>query len=212
MGALSLSGVAAAALDGGPLAHVTATYYGLFVLGCLAAALAFRTSGIWPVLRERIPWGMAAGALAVCICAFCHGRDIGQVTQLFPFLDYAVGLAAMCLLVRAAIPENASEGARPAMPNRVAGVLGTRPLAALGTFAYSLYLVHAPLLQVVYVYVVRPMGRGAVGSLAALIGIGTPLIVGAAYLFYLIFERPFVGQSVRRAAAADTSAIAPDAV
>ena len=70
--------------------------------------------------------------------------------------------------------------------------LSGRFLPFIGTFAYSIYLIHAPLLQVVWQYFLHPLHLSNLWTFAILIGIGCPAIVGCAYLFYLICERPFV--------------------
>ena len=62
----------------------------------------------------------------------------------------------------------------------------------VGTFAYSMYLIHAPLLQVLWQTLFVPLHARPLMLLAAYWLVGTPLIVGCAYLFFLAFERPFL--------------------
>jgi peptidoglycan/LPS O-acetylase OafA/YrhL len=65
-------------------------------------------------------------------------------------------------------------------------------LAFLGTFAYSVYLIHAPLLQLVWQTLIAPVALTPGAAFSALVFIGVPLAVGAAYVFFLVCERPFV--------------------
>lgn len=70
--------------------------------------------------------------------------------------------------------------------------LGWRPLLTLGAFSYSLYLVHHPILQIIYVY--RPAGiEGPTERFMYLLTVGLPIILVVCYAFFWIFERPFMG-------------------
>jgi peptidoglycan/LPS O-acetylase OafA/YrhL len=71
-------------------------------------------------------------------------------------------------------------------------LLASRPLAGLGRFSYSTYLVHAPVLLVVAVLLVRPLGWSPVPSFMLLVGTGLLLALGMAYGFFLVFEKPFL--------------------
>jgi peptidoglycan/LPS O-acetylase OafA/YrhL len=70
-------------------------------------------------------------------------------------------------------------------------VLDSRPLRGLGSFSYSLYLTHAPIVIAVYYGVVR--GRVAPGTPTFLVltAVLVPLTVCFARLFAAVFEFPF---------------------
>ena len=55
-----------------------------------------------------------------------------------------------------------------------------------------MYLIHAPLLQVLWQGPFAPLQMQPLAMLAALTLLGTPLILGAAYVFFLVCERPFL--------------------
>ena len=75
-------------------------------------------------------------------------------------------------------------------------LLGARPLAALGSFSYSLYLMHHPVLQAVYA--LRPPALDGQGpTLAWLVLLGLPAIAVVAWLFSRVFERPFLRRPAR---------------
>ena len=68
--------------------------------------------------------------------------------------------------------------------------------ANLGKWSYSLYLIHCPLLAIVYLMVSR-MTISPAQQLAAMMLIGVPASLAAAYGFFLVFERPFLSSSIR---------------
>ncbi len=73
----------------------------------------------------------------------------------------------------------------------LSAALGCRPLAFLGTFAYSIYLVHAPVLQVAWQYLV-PADAGDAFQFVVLLGPGVVVALGCSYAFFWIAERPFL--------------------
>ena len=80
---------------------------------------------------------------------------------------------------------------------------------AVGTFGYSLYLVHAPLLQVVSQYVLGPLHLPAFTGFVLLATAGPGVIVLFAYVFFQVCERPFMTrpQPQRALAVAAASAV-----
>jgi peptidoglycan/LPS O-acetylase OafA/YrhL len=155
--------------------EVTYHFVGLFAVGMLGATLAFS--------ETRVPWqALAAGLwLAVAgLMAFGWTRHITSPRG--AFCDTVVGLAAMTLVVAAARRPN----------GWLHQALAARPLARIGLFSYSLYLVHAPLVHLVWQYALRPLHLGPRATFSLLVAAGGPAIVGAAWLFFLVLERPFL--------------------
>jgi peptidoglycan/LPS O-acetylase OafA/YrhL len=70
--------------------------------------------------------------------------------------------------------------------------LGSAPAVALGAFSYSLYLMHAPVLDLVHKYVIAPSGTTGVGAFALELAVALPAILVACYAFHRVFERPFL--------------------
>jgi peptidoglycan/LPS O-acetylase OafA/YrhL len=157
-------------------------YVALFALGMLGAALAFAPGHRYAALRRFVPWAMLAFVLlaAVAICCALIGEQYFQVWQIGG-LDLLVGLATLALLVAAGLPGR----------NPINAVLGWGPLAFVGTFSYSLYLIHMPLVQIVQQYALDPLHLDDLTTLGLLL-LCVPLIVGVAYLFSLVCERPFL--------------------
>jgi peptidoglycan/LPS O-acetylase OafA/YrhL len=117
----------------------------------------------------------------------------------FPLLDMPVAFAAFCALVAAAAPGRGF----------LREALSVKPLVFVGTFSYSLYLIHAPLLQVLWQYVCEPLGMSPEQRFVLLMTLGLALILGASYLFFLMFEAPFMVSSKARAEARRAAAPVP---
>jgi peptidoglycan/LPS O-acetylase OafA/YrhL len=145
----------------------------LFVVGMAAAHLAYRP----PLRGRRVElWvgtiGWLGLTLGVCAVAFAPDHAASDV----PF-----GIALACLCALGTVGGG----------GRLIRLLGARPIATLGSFSYSLYLVHHPVEQIVFA--LRPPGVDAEGPLLAWLGlVGLPLMIAAGWLFSLAFERPVV--------------------
>ena len=153
----------------------TPQFFALFVLGMLATALGRSANA-----RRYASW---AGLLLCCLlflaCAVFGSRVI--VAQYF-WVDLVVGMAAALAFI-------AMLGGRLGAMRRV---LAAAPLVTVGRFAFSLYLIHAPVLAIVHDYLVQPLGWSGVPAFLGLLLIGTPLAFAVSYLFFLVFERPFL--------------------
>ncbi len=162
-------------------ADLSAHYLGLFALGMLGAGIAFSPERIGRHV-DRWPWGWLAGGLAL-VAAGCLLASHGKTRPLSPVLtDYVVGLASSAVLVAMSLGR----------ARWLTAGLAARPLVFVGTFAYSLYLIHAPLIQVLWQYPFAPLQPTPGRMFLALALAGMPLIVGCAYLFFLVCERPFL--------------------
>lgn len=161
-------------------------FLGLFTFGMLAAAIVGRGTPMARTLWEWDRWHAVAAFLAGGIVAVCAVGGRITVFAHLPWMDLAVGAATACAILASC----RSEG-------RLRRVLGWRPLVAVGGFSYSLYLIHAPLLQVLWQYELRPFGLDESQTFILLALVGLPLLVGASYLFFLAFERPFLSRAHR---------------
>lgn len=171
---------------------VVPQYVALFAFGMCAATIVASPQSRVMWLRESIRWEFIAIAalVAVCVILALFGK---HGDSMYVYADYPIGLGVAAVLVMC--------GRGTTSPLRA--MLSFRPLCKIGAFSYSLYLIHAPLLQLIWQYVLHPLHTQDVTSYALLLVVGTPLIVGAAYVFHLLFERPFLrtGRQVARATA-----------
>ncbi|TMA81996.1 MAG: hypothetical protein E6J72_03905 [Deltaproteobacteria bacterium] len=74
---------------------------------------------------------------------------------------------------------------------RLSSALASRASASLGRMGYSIYLVHAPLAQLVYQYLVAPISWPAACRPMIMVTLGALVTVLVAYPFYRLVERPF---------------------
>ncbi len=153
-------------------------YFGLFALGMLAAHLAFSSEQLFGMHPRKGPWyELATGFLALNIWLT---PQTGTFT-LLP-VDLSLGAATAFLLV----------GLSRRTGSWFKSLLSWDPLVYVGQFSYSIYLIHAPLLQVIELYLIRPLGLTPAGASLFYAFVGTPLVVALAYGFYLLGERPFM--------------------
>jgi peptidoglycan/LPS O-acetylase OafA/YrhL len=159
----------------GKLLRLTPQFALLFGLGIVAAGVV-RVSH-----RKRPPLAWLALIAAVPVIVAIVARGSGwTLTHLF-WVDVALG-PAIALLVAAIATGR---------PHRMVSVLDSRPLRSLGSFSYSLYLVHAPIVVAWYILVIQPwLGHGTGAFLMAL-ATGVPLAIIISRVFAAFFELPF---------------------
>jgi peptidoglycan/LPS O-acetylase OafA/YrhL len=163
---------------------------GLFGMGVVAASCTTRIESL-----RRVPWGvlaLAALAIGVVLTApFVDGTT--QDGALWP-ADLAIGAAVALFFVAA----SANDRILPAR------FLALRPVVVLGSFSYSLYLIHAPLVDLTGACLAH-WHAGAAAAIVAY-GILIPAVVALAYGFYRVFERPFMSKALRAALDVETHA------
>ena len=162
-----------------PLDSLTVWYLPLFLMGVCAAVVAL-SDDLRSQKARRVPWGWLFVVGSIAIVAFGYAAGFARIFRHFWLVDQVVGAVAACGLVSIV-----------SQPGRLARWLQAYPLKNLGTIAFSLYLVHAPLLQLIDQYVLFPFDLSPLIRFAALASGGYLLILGFAALFYLIAERPF---------------------
>jgi peptidoglycan/LPS O-acetylase OafA/YrhL len=141
-------------------------YLEIFAAGMLAASLTVQGRKVLPV------W--ALGCIAIGGLALVRlGSGNGLVH------DLATSAAAFCILLLA-IDANGA----------VSRFLSATWLVRIGIFSYSLYLVHAPFVHLFW-FALRPLQLSPDVTFAILI-LCTPLVIGLAYGFHRLFERPFM--------------------
>jgi peptidoglycan/LPS O-acetylase OafA/YrhL len=163
-------------------------FLGLFALGALATHVALSNEERYARARERLPWAWLCAAALVPVVALSAYWGVHRSTENFPVLDLFVGVATCCALV---LSTRSSDGL-------VARALSFAPLAFVGVFSYSLYLVHAPILQIIWQYGLRGGSLSLSQMFGVLMTLGLGLVLAGAYGFHRVFEEPFMrpaGQS-----------------
>ena len=172
------------------------TFLPLFGLGIWAASLATKNQkASWE--RHIVHWaptGMIVMLLVVIAFAplgmteFTVKEALMRMVSWGPFCFF---------LVLAATKEN-----------KLTRFVSWRPLVWVGTFSYSLYLIHEPLL---YLAAALILPRHWPISLVLLFQIVVlpSILVGCGYLFFLAAEKPFLRRPVKKAIEAEQHGLAP---
>ncbi|HEX4794667.1 MAG TPA: acyltransferase [Humisphaera sp.] len=159
---------------------VSAHYIGLFALGMLAAEISTSSREPYRNLRTWMPMPLVL-VLATIACVVASRIPLRH-EDLTPFNDLFVGIWS-AILVMTAIT-------RPkGIVHRVAA---TRWLVFAGTFSYSIYLLHMPLLQAIWQYGMPSSHRTGLATLAIMTAVAIPITLLICYLFFLAFEKPFL--------------------
>lgn len=160
-------------------------FVALFAIGMLAAQIAFGTESRWARWGAWHGWGWLA--LGLWGAVFWLNAATHELLFVVSYVvDFFVGIASLCLLVAAARPR----------PSPVLRLLAAGPLVFVGGFSYSLYLIHMPVLEVLYRYAVAAH-ESKVEQFALLAVPGVASIVAAAHGFYWVCERPFLSTRAR---------------
>jgi peptidoglycan/LPS O-acetylase OafA/YrhL len=164
-------------------------YIGLFAMGMYAAEWKTRHAD-----SSRRHWLIISSVAFALSALFLIVVD-NWMPNLMWALDVIIGAAtALALAYYATMPSDAPTG--PIMK-----VLQWQPLVVVGTFSYSFYLIHAPLLNVAVTLLLKYNASPITGSIAlptALAG-----IIGVARLFYKYIELPAMSKRLQSAQAAE---------
>jgi peptidoglycan/LPS O-acetylase OafA/YrhL len=151
--------------------------FAVLFAGGLAAAGILRAR---PSAR-RLPWAWLSGAALLPVLVLIVVRGSTWAVTNFFWVDLALA-PSVCLLL-------AALGTRRPAP--LVWLLDTAPVRRLGTFSYSLYLIHAPIVVAVAQKVVAPLVTSPLARFALTLLIAVPLSIVSARAFAALFEIPF---------------------
>jgi peptidoglycan/LPS O-acetylase OafA/YrhL len=187
------------AVDDTRLERACPHYLGLFVLGMFAADVTYGPRGRNTAIRDRFPWGWLAGAAVVCLAALIASWGIDLSKERYFLLDLPAAAIALSGLVLSSRSEKET----------LHRLFVWRPLAFVGMISYSLYLIHAPLLQIGYKFVLYPLGASPTVQFVFFMSAGLVFVLGASYLFFRVFERPFITAPNQRGEPRREAAVMP---
>lgn len=176
-------------------AGISCHYVGLFVMGMLAAEIGLANKGIARTVRQRMPWLWML--IAATLAALLASRIKLRHENLTPFNDLFIGIWSAILLIALTVCERSVLRRFTSLP----------AVAFLGTFGYSLYLIHLPLLQMFWQFGLAPLNLKPGFVLIVMFLVCTPLATASAYLFFLAFERPFLTRHRTREVRAEAAAV-----
>lgn len=169
-------------------------YYVVFAIaagGCLVVRNGYR----W---AKRAPWNVLAASAFGAVIVLCVLNTYQWSLENYPWLDILLGFAVVAALISMGM------GRAP----RMVAAFAWTPLARLGAYSYSMYLVHAVLLQVVWAYGIQPLALSRGWQLAVGWLVVVPILIAASWVFSLFAERPFVRREVRKRATAKIASAA----
>jgi len=148
-------------------------YYPLFCMGLLTADIAFNTiEPKWRALRAfNSKWWAIVIVPAGLVSAISARQMVSEYTE-------CVVLASLFVLVTGA----GASSLRKILTAPIMNWIGVR--------AYCIYLIHAPLIQVVWILLIRHLPLAPVYQLIALTVVATPFILLCASGFYRLVDMP----------------------
>ena len=173
---------------------LSAPYYLLFALGMLAATVVY--SPRFAEWRPKLPWSTLCAASFAGFCWISVTLGFSALIGMMDKADLMFAPFGFLLLVAAS---------RMGKLNRA---LSWKPLTLLGGFSYSLYLIHEPVLKVLFGSFVerRVDGLGGAAALWITLIAAGPLVVAACRVFYHFFEAPLLRKPSKAASAEPAAA------
>lgn len=173
-------------------------FIGLFALGMGAAVVAFSQEAAYKKIADSPFWTRLSAGAALAFVALAALRSDWlmrnlSIHELLIGTTTAAFLLAAARLPAASVP-SAGAGSGRSFAALLVQLLELRPIVALGTFSYSLYLIHAPFLALVYAAVML-LHLHAAACFLVCESLALPVCIGCAYAFHLVFERPFMSRS-----------------
>lgn len=165
---------------------LTIHYIGLFCMGMLGTTIAFSSAGTskW----RRFPWGLSIIGLGFALIFLNSDKLNSVITSEYASLmikDNLMGLWSMCILMYATKADNV-----------IYRVLNSRPMSWIGTFSYSIYLIHPIILQLVWLTLPSSLKTSPTLFFFSLIFVSVPAVILCSYGFFLLCERPFLRKKV----------------
>lgn len=162
------------------LGHTCPWYVFLFGIGVCTGKLTSRWDGETKRLSVVVLALISSVLLLGLLFIFPMKHAEADLARAFPVIDPAMGLlTAACLALWHHKPPK---------------LLTLRPVVFCGTIAYSIYLIHFPVLEMLAKKVIKPFLPAASQELQtlALLGLGLPLVIAAAWVAWRLFEKPFL--------------------
>jgi peptidoglycan/LPS O-acetylase OafA/YrhL len=148
----------------------------LFALGIVAAGVVAKRTQ-W----QRAPWPWLALIAGVPVVVLILWQGPEWTVSHYFWVDLAAGPAISLLLIAVSFNR----------PEPLVRWLGTHPMCKLGSFSYSLYLTHAPVVTVIYHFGVAPHVPSGLPAFLATLAVAIPVTLAIAHMFASIFELPF---------------------
>jgi peptidoglycan/LPS O-acetylase OafA/YrhL len=184
----TILGFAPHLVPGHILDYLKPWYFTMFTFGMAGAILGLSPQEKLISFKKQMPWGKIILALGTILAVIGIPKTREWLYTHEVITDPLVGFITACLLVYCTL--HASDRS-PSAWNPFLKLVNQPWLVKLGTFSYSLYLVHAPILASIDLYLesaqVAPVWR-----LAIVMFVSIPFSIFVSYLFHLLFEKRFM--------------------
>lgn len=170
--------------------YIFAWFIGLFALGMLAANVGFTKTARESSWKKIVPWGSLTLFFIIVwglIRFVSKTNDFEQDINWYK--DLISGIVFCCLLVYLTNIQTGVSG--DATKNIIFRLLSSRILTFLGSFSYSIYLIHAPILFLSSTILTK-LPVPALLAWGLILFLGVPVSLIGSYFFYLVFEKPFL--------------------
>ena len=173
-------------------------YIGMFAFGMWGAVIGFSPLAVHRHIHNRVSWGILS--FLSFLCNLVSERMHIAWLKLSAWQgDVLVGASAICLIICCTKHLIDNPGSNRLLVLRL---LESRWAVVLGTFSYSLYLIHDPLLALLHLPL-HMLNLSLSARFLILLIVGVPVCVLAAYGFHCCFERPFLRRPVKKAIEAE---------
>jgi peptidoglycan/LPS O-acetylase OafA/YrhL len=152
-------------------------YLFIFALGMLAADLAAK----WKARPAKIKTAMIAVLPALLLLGLvAHRLNLPGYSK--DLTDTLVGISMCILLTFLSLYPN----------SQLSKLISSRPLVKIGTMSYSLYLLHFPVLQLFWQFIIAPSGMSRSYAFITLMLVAMPLILLLSFVFFQLVEKRFL--------------------
>jgi peptidoglycan/LPS O-acetylase OafA/YrhL len=177
-------------------------FLGLFTMGMSGAVIAFSDNPRLVAYRTRVPW-LPIGASCLIVTLAMMMLQNSWVDYHNYIFESLIGVAVMSWLIRYGV--TIRNGGPRLLLQRL---LEAPAIVKLGTFSYSIYLIHSPIQAIINLETLN-LNMSTDARLALQLFVATPVAFVCAYFFYLLVERRSI-QYRERSGAALAVASAPE--
>lgn len=156
----------------------------------IGAVIGFSQKKSLVKLKENFPWDLVTSLLGGIWISLVIAQAFNLLKVNIIFDDLLLGVVATSLII--SCTRFLSEGIKTNFQG-ILHFLEGRWLVKLGTFSYSLYLIHTIVMALLQL-ALKDVSRTPLVNFALLSGLGLPLCVLSAYIFHIIFEKRFMSK------------------
>jgi peptidoglycan/LPS O-acetylase OafA/YrhL len=163
----------------------------LFAIGVSGAIMARSQTKAASILCDKIPLRhvcLAGGVIGLALAA----ADAANSSPTGLYLDFLIVVSFVGWLMLDQ-RRDTSLGRPFSLPT-----IAESAFSKIGIFAYSVYLIHEPLQQIIWQYAILPQAASKPAQFVALCVASVVVVIPVSFGFYQLFERPFLGKNALR--------------